>query len=59
MFLHYRNPLGLEERAPILAARSVESADGHVLLLWIRRDPEESEAQFDPDEDDDDDTTEN
>ena len=59
MFLHYRNPLGLEERAPILAARSVESDDGHVLLLWIRRDPEESEAQFDPDEDDDDDTTEN
>lgn len=35
--LHYRNRLGLEDRAPILAARSIETEDGHVLLLWIRR----------------------
>jgi hypothetical protein len=53
MFLHYKNPLGLEERSPIMAARCVESNDGHVLLLWIRRIPEESETQFDPDDDDD------
>jgi hypothetical protein len=58
MFLHYKNPLGLEERAPIAAARSVETGDGHVLLLWIRRPPEESEAQFDPDDDEDDDENE-
>ncbi len=31
--LEYRNDLGLEERAPIVAARSVESVDGHVLLV--------------------------
>jgi hypothetical protein len=53
MYLHYKNPLGLEERSSIMAARSVESADGHVLLLWVRRLPEESETQFDPDDDDD------
>jgi hypothetical protein len=41
MFLHYRNELGLEERAPILAARSVTSMDGQMLLLWVRRKPEE------------------
>jgi len=52
MFLHYRNMIGLEERAPILAARSLESKDGHVLLLWVRRDPSESEAQADPGDDD-------
>ena len=34
--LEYRNDLGLEEHAPILAARAVESPDGHVLLLWVR-----------------------
>ncbi len=53
MFLHYRTEIGLEARAPIFAARSVETADGHVLLLWIRRLPEESETQTDPDDDDD------
>lgn len=52
MFLHYRNMIGLEDRAPIMAARSIETSDGHVLLLWIRRRPEESEAQQRPDDDD-------
>ncbi len=53
MFLHFRSPLGLEERAPIMAARTVETGDGHVLLLWVRRLPEESETEIDSDEDDD------
>lgn len=53
MFLHFRSPLGLEERAPIMAARTVKTGDGHVLLLWVRRPPEESETQFDSDDDDD------
>ena len=53
MFLHYRTPLGLEERAPIMAARAVETHEGHVLLLWVRRRPEESETEFDTDDDDD------
>jgi len=53
MFLHYRNDLGLEEREPILAARVVDSNDGHVLLLWVRRKPEESEVDIDLDQDQD------
>jgi hypothetical protein len=37
MHLHYRNELDLEEQAPIMAARSLETHDGQVLFLWIRR----------------------
>jgi len=37
MHLHYRNELGLEEKVPIMAARAMESNDGQVLYLWIRR----------------------
>jgi hypothetical protein len=36
--LHYRNDLGLEETAPIVAARAMETNDGHMLLLWISLD---------------------
>jgi hypothetical protein len=54
MFLHYRNDMGLEERVPILAARSVDSEDGQVLLLWTRREPEESELEIDIDDDEED-----
>ena len=53
MYLHYRNDLGLEEHQPIMAARSVESNDGHVLVLWIRRTPGEDESDDDLDIDDD------
>jgi hypothetical protein len=54
MYLFYRNDLGLEEQAPIMAARSVETNDGQVLLLWIRRKPEESETASDSDDENDD-----
>jgi hypothetical protein len=53
--LHYRNDMGLEETAPIMAARAVESTDGHVLLLWCRRKPEDLEEELDLDGDFDDD----
>jgi len=53
MYLHYRNPMGLEERLPIMAARSVDSPDGQILLLWIRRRPEETEVEIDTDDDED------
>jgi hypothetical protein len=43
MFLHYRNEIGLEERVPIVAARSLDTPDGQVLLLWVRRKPEQPE----------------
>jgi hypothetical protein len=54
MTLEYRNDLGMEAQATILAARAVETDSGHMLILWIRRSPEEveeSEIGFD-DEDD-------
>jgi hypothetical protein len=59
--LHYRNDMGLEETAPIMAVRSVDTNEGHMLLLWCRRKPDElgdedfgDEADFDDDGDNDD-----
>ena len=49
--LHYRNDLGLEQTAPILAARNLETQDGHVLLLWVYLDREQVEYELDSDED--------
>jgi hypothetical protein len=51
--LHYRNDMGFEETAPIMAARSIDTDDGSVLLLWCRREPEEVEEELDFGEDDD------
>ncbi len=52
MFLHYRNDIGLEERVPILAARALDTDDGQVLMLWVRRIPEETdEVEIDLDDD--------
>jgi len=45
MFLEYRNEIGLTEQTAILAARHMETTDGHVLLLWLRREPDESEEE--------------
>jgi len=39
IFLHYKNEMGLEEQAPIVAARSVDTNEGQVLLLWVRQLP--------------------
>ena len=55
MYLHYRDEMGLEEKAPILAARSAESADGQVLILWVRQLPETEDLNEDADEDSEDD----
>ncbi len=44
MYLIYRNELGLEEKTPIFAARTVKTNDGDVLLLWVRQKTEEEEA---------------
>jgi hypothetical protein len=46
--LHYRNDLGLEENAPIVAARAVETDEGNVLLLWIQLDPQKVQIELDP-----------
>ncbi len=50
--LHYRNDMGLEQTAPILAARNVETSDGNVLLLWVYLDKEHVEYEFDDGDDD-------
>ena len=54
--LHYRDETGLEASAPILAARSVETDDGQVLLLWlhIQRDNMDLEIKSDDDSANDD-----
>ena len=45
--LHYRNDLGLEETAPIVAARSMGTDDGHVLVLWISLDIQKVHIELD------------
>ncbi|NTV37725.1 MAG: hypothetical protein HGA82_00775 [Anaerolineales bacterium] len=44
--LHYRNNLGLEEKAPIVAARAVSTEEGNVLLLWISLDMQKVEIDL-------------
>jgi hypothetical protein len=53
--LHYRNEMGVEEKVPIMAARSIETDEGQVLLLWTRHSPEDFEDFDDLDDLDDDD----
>ena len=57
IYLHYRNDMGLEETAPIMAARTLETEEGHMLLLWCRKDHGETltEADFGDDDEDFDD----
>ena len=52
--LHYRNDMGLEQQAPIVAARSVDTEEGQVLLLWTRHAPEDIEIDIEIDVDGDD-----
>ena len=49
IYLHYRNEIGSEEKAPIMAARSVETDEGQTLILWVRQLPEIDEADLDED----------
>ena len=46
IYLHYRDEMGMEEKVPIEAARTIETEDGQILLLWIRHVP-----QFDEEDD--------
>ena len=52
--LHYRNDVGLEESAPILAARSIATQDGQVLLLWVHVERDDMQLEIDADDSDDD-----
>lgn len=49
--LHYRDETGLEATAPILAARSVETDDGQVLLLWLHIERDNMDIEINPDDD--------
>ncbi len=50
--LHYRDELGLEATAPILAARSIETDEGQVLLLWLHIERNDMELEIDSHDDD-------
>lgn len=49
--LEYRSSDGLERRAPIVAARTLEVEDGHMLLLWVRLEDEGVELELGYDDD--------
>jgi len=44
--LEYRGVDGLENMAPILAARALDVEEGQVLLLWVKLDSEEAELEI-------------
>jgi hypothetical protein len=48
--LEYRDEDGLENRAPILAARALDTDEGQVLLLWVRMEINPDEIDL-PDDD--------
>jgi len=39
IYLHFKDPMGVEEKAPIIAVRSVSTDEGQMLLLWVRQLP--------------------
>jgi len=45
IFLHYKNEIGVEEKAPIVAVSSLETGEGQVLLIWVRQLPEFEELE--------------
>jgi hypothetical protein len=45
IFLEYRSSDGLEQKSPILAARTLEVDEGQVLLLWVSLEVEEAEIE--------------
>lgn len=49
MYLHYRDVIGLRQKAPILAIRAIDSDEGQKLILWVRLSAEQQKqiAHFD------------
>ncbi len=39
IYLHFKDQMGVEEKAPIIAVRSVSTDEGQILLLWVRQLP--------------------
>jgi len=48
--LEFRSPEGLQQQAPIVAARTIELEEGQVLLLWVRLPDEDISFELDYDE---------
>jgi hypothetical protein len=46
IYLEFRSEDGLQQQAPIVAARHVETDDGDMLLLWIRLSSDEVELEL-------------
>jgi hypothetical protein len=44
--LEFRTPEGLQQQAPIVAARYLETEEGHLLILWVRLTDEEVELEL-------------
>lgn len=44
--LEFRTEDGFEQQAPIVAARYMETDEGHLLILWIRLTDEEVELEL-------------
>jgi hypothetical protein len=55
IYLEYRGMDGLEDQVPIVAARTLETGEGQMLLLWVDLDLEETELEADFGDDIDDD----
>jgi hypothetical protein len=51
MYLRYRNPIGLEQEIPIIAARALETGEGDKIVLWVRVKPEQVKLEIRLDED--------
>jgi hypothetical protein len=51
IYLEFRNSDGLENLAPIVAARYMEVEEGQLLLLWVRLNNEEVELELGYDDD--------
>lgn len=49
--LEYREPDGLQKQTPIVAARYLETDEGHILILWVRLADEEVELELGYDDD--------
>ena len=44
--LEFRNADGLQQQAPIVAARYIETDEGHLLILWIRVSNDEVQVEL-------------
>ena len=44
--LEFRNSDGLQQQAPIVAVRHIETDEGHLLILWVRLTGEEVQLEL-------------